>query len=134
MTTLALQTELAANPADVWAVAGNFGGLAEWHPWVPNCTLSDDGLTRTIHMGAMSAIEVLDPTATTDSSHSYTVSQSPMPVENYRCTWRVTGGAGKTTLSIKATFDPKGVPEEQAVAMLQGFFDTAFQVLGARFP
>ena len=133
MTTLALQTELPADPADVWAVAGDFGNLDQWHPWVPNCTLSDDGLTRTIHMGAMSAIEVLDPAATTENSHSYTVSQSPMPVENYRCTWTVDGEPGRTTLSIRATFEPKGVPEEQALAMLQGFFDTAFQVLGDRF-
>ena len=131
MTTLELQTEISADPADVWALAGDFGGLATWHPWVPDCRLSDDGSTRTIGSGPLEAIEVLE--GTTETSMTYRVDKSPMPVQDYQCTWTISGEPGNAKLAIKATFEPKGVPEEQAVAMLTGFFDTAFQTLGTRF-
>lgn len=131
MTTLELHVELPASPEAVWEVVGPFGGLADWHPWVPNCTLSEDGAVRTIAMGAISAIEVLEEQ--TERSHTYRVQQSPMPVEDYRCTWTVTGEGGRARLGIRATFEPRGVPEEQAVAMLQGFFDAAFATLSKRF-
>ena len=130
MTTLQLQTEIAASPTDVWALAGDFGGLDQWHPWVPDCRLSEDGRTRTIGSGPLEAIEVLEQT--TDTSMSYRVDKSPMPIADYTCTWSVSG-ENSTTLAIEATFEPKGVPEEQAVAMLTGFFQTAFQTLQKRF-
>lgn len=130
MTTLNLQTEIAAAPDAVWALAGDFGGLDIWHPWVPDCRLSDDGRTRTIGSGAMEAIEVLESTGA--HTMTYRVQKSPMPVANYRCTWTAIAENGGTTLSIQATFEPSGAPEEQAVAMLTGFFQTAFQTLAER--
>jgi hypothetical protein len=130
MTTLALETEISAGPAAIWALAGDFGGLDQWHPWVPDCRLSEDGKTRSIGSGAMEAIEVLE--SWSDDAMTYTVTKSPMPVANYRCTWTVSGGPERTTLAIQATFEAVGVPEETAVAMLTGFFEAAFSTLAAR--
>ena len=130
MTTLHLESEIAADPAAVWALAGDFGGLDQWHPWVPDCRLSEDGKTRSIGSGAMEAIEVL--ASWSDTAMTYTVEKSPMPLANYRCTWTVAGGQGKTQLTVDATFDAVGVPEETAAAMLTGFFETAFSTLSER--
>ena len=133
MTTLKLQTELAAAPDAVWAVVGDFGRLDAWHPWVPDCTLADDGITRTIGTGVMQAVEVLDPTATGPTTHTYAVRKSPMPIRDYTCTWTATPSGDGTTLAIEANFEPVGVPEETAVAMLTGFFQTGFTSLAKRF-
>lgn len=130
MTTLSLKTDFPASPQAVWAIAGKFGGLAEWHPWVPACVLSDDGRTRTIPLGGLSAIEVLESEG--PGTFTYRVDQSPMPVRDYRCTWTVTPSAGGATLAIEARFEPSGAPEAQAVAMLTGFFEAAFAALRTR--
>ena len=132
MSEIRVTTELPASPEQVWEVVGDFGALDAWHPWVPNCTLGEDGITRTIDMGAASAIEVLDPDATTDRSHTYRVEKSPMPVRDYRATWKVEDADDGCTLDIHATFEPVG-DEAQALALLQGFFDTAVKALRKRF-
>lgn len=132
MADVTLEAPISATADTVWALVGRFGDLDEWHPWVPNCSLSDDGLTRTIDLGAMSAIEVLDPSRTTSHGHSYTVTKSPMPIRDYRATWSVVDGDGGCTLKIHAAFEPVG-DEAQAVAMIRGFFDTAITTLQKRF-
>ncbi|MFC8868775.1 SRPBCC family protein [Streptomyces sp. NPDC057148] len=39
--TLERSAVLAAGPDEVWAVVGDFGGLAGWHPHLPPSTLED---------------------------------------------------------------------------------------------
>ncbi|MFB7214907.1 SRPBCC family protein [Streptomyces sp. NPDC056255] len=41
--TLERSTTLAATPDAVWAVIGDFGALADWHPYLPPSTLEDGG-------------------------------------------------------------------------------------------
>lgn len=130
MTTLALSHDFTAQPQAVWALAGDFGGLDHWHPWVPDCRLDADGRTRRIGAGPIEAVEVLQEQ--TDHSMTYTVTKSPMPVQDYRCTWSIAATGNGCTLSIEATFAPKGVPAETAIAMLSGFFENAFSALEER--
>ena len=130
MTTLALSHDFTAQPQAVWALAGDFGGLDRWHPWVMDCRLDEDGLTRRIGKGAMEAVEVLE--SRSDSTLTYTVHKSPMPIANYRCTWSIAPTERGSTLSILATFEPVGVPEETASAMLSGFFEHAFGAIAER--
>ena len=127
---MTLHVDLAAPPEEVWALVGAFGDLAQWHPWVPNCSLSEDGLTRTIHLGPNTAIEVLDPAATTPSSHSYRVEQSPVPVEDYRATWSVQARASGCTVRWSAEFTPT---DPNAATFLATFFEQGFDALRDRF-
>lgn len=131
MAELKLSVELGADADTVWALVGRFGDLDAWHPWVPNCSLKDDGVTRVIDLGAMSAVERLVEEG--PRTHSYVVEQSPMPITDYTATWTCEDADGGSVLSVVATFEPKGVPEAQAVMMLQGFFDQAFKTLKGRF-
>ena len=87
MVSISRSAQVAAPAHEVWGVVGNFGELDAWHPWVPNCTLSEDGLTRTIDLGSTAAVEVLDPSSITDLSHSYRVDRSPLPIKNYTAIW-----------------------------------------------
>lgn len=131
MTTLSLSARIPAAPDAVWAVVGEFGALDTWHPWVPDCTLSSDGQTRTIGSGAIQTVETLESEGA--HTHTYRVDKSPMPVADYRCTWTATAHDAGTHLAIEATFAPAGVPEDQALAMLTGFFEAAFATLQSRF-
>lgn len=136
MACMSLEFELAASREVVWAVIGEFGALAEWHPMVPNCTLSSDGLTRTITLPGVSAVEVLDPEASSAWSHTYTVVSSPMPLEAYRATLSVESierAGGGSRVKVSSTFKPVGVDEATVVAMLEGFFRAGFKQLQARF-
>ncbi|MFJ3694991.1 SRPBCC family protein [Streptomyces sp. NPDC090052] len=40
--TLERSTVLAATPDQVWAAIGDFGGLADWHPYIQPSTIEDD--------------------------------------------------------------------------------------------
>jgi len=127
---LSLSVVLDAPATEVWALVGDFGALAEWHPWVPNCSLSDDGLTRTIDLGATAAVEELIPEAIQPLSHSYVVIDSPMPIENYRATWRASPTPGGCRVTWTATFEPL---DENAEFMLTAFIKQAFDSLKQRF-
>ena len=130
MTELSLHVDLSSPPEEVWALVGDFGALATWHPWVPNCTLSEDGLTRTIDLGHSAAIERLDASATSTWSQSYVVVESPMPITDYRATWSVEGSPTGCRLIWNARFTPL---DDNAVFMLKSFFEQGFNALAERF-
>ncbi|MEU6106170.1 SRPBCC family protein [Streptomyces flaveolus] len=39
---LARSTALTATPDQAWAAVGDFGALADWHPYLPSSTIEDD--------------------------------------------------------------------------------------------
>lgn len=135
MTTLHLHVRLAASRDEVWAVVGDFGRLDAWHPFVPNCRLQEDGVTRVIAGGGTRTIEVLDPEATARNAHTYTIQQSPIPVTGYRATLSVSDeGASGCTVHYQSSFQPaSGVPEVVVRALLWFFFWVAFRSLERRF-
>ena len=121
---------LSANAQDVWDLVGDFGAIADWHPWVPNCTLSADGRTRTIDLGDTKAVEVLLSDLSTTLSHCYTVEQSPMPIENYRATLSVSEQSKGCLLTWEARFEPL---DDTAAGQIEGFFKKGCDALQARF-
>ncbi len=131
----ALVEKRIAAPADaVWAYAGPFGSLADWHPMVPTLQLSADGLTREIPAPRTNAIEILDPSATTAHSYTYTVPQSPMPLKNYRATLGVRpDGDDACTIYYESTCEADGIPDETLKSMLEGFFGAGFDALAGHF-
>jgi hypothetical protein len=133
MISIRLEHPVKASAEAVWALVGDFGALADWHPMVPNCSLSDDGLKRTIAIPGMDAIEVMDPDATTDLSHSYTIEQSPMPLTNYRATVGVIPKDDDgCTLFYESTCEAVGAPDRKLKAALENFFTTGFSAVSER--
>lgn len=128
MAELALSHTFSASADDLAALA-TFDQLADWHPLVPNLTLSEEGTVRTMGFGPMSAVERL--LEKTERSHTYIVEKSPMPVRDYRATWTVAEVEGGSTLTIAATYEPKG-PAALADELLNAFFKAAFKALEAK--
>jgi len=82
----------SADPAEIWEKFGEFCAIADWHPAVAKCeiteedgttfrtlTLEDGGVIKEKHLG-----EGKVPT-----SYSYEIVEGPLPVENYTAVFEV---------------------------------------------
>jgi Polyketide cyclase / dehydrase and lipid transport len=127
----------------VWAVVRDFNGLAKWTPFVAdsriegglpadkvgcirNFRLKDGGLIR----------EQLLTLSDYDYQCTYSILESPMGVENYVATLKLTPVTdGNTTFAEWwAEFDPPmGKEKELADGIGQGVFQAAFNQLKSMF-
>jgi len=121
-------TTVGASPEAVWAVIGDFGALVDWHPWVPNCTMGEDGKTRTIALSPLDAIEVL--TRTEDFAQHYTVAQSPMAIADYSASLRVESEGEGSRITWTADFRPL---DETAAGAVGAFFAKGLSSLDKHF-
>ena len=125
MAELSLTHTFTASDEALWALVA-FDKLADWHPLVPNIAMSEDGAVRTMGFGPMTAVERL--VEQNERSYSYIVEKSPMPVKDYKATWTVAAAEGGSTLTIAASYEPKG-PAAVADELLNAFFAAAFKAL-----
>ena len=63
MATVTVSAALSASAESVWEIIGDFAALADWHPMVPNCRPTADGLGRIITLPGAEVIETLLPGA-----------------------------------------------------------------------
>lgn len=83
-----VEVTIARSPEDVWALVGDFGGLGDWMPGIESCEL--DGDVRKLQTMGMEIHEQLVERDETDRRISYTIVQSPMPLEHHLATLTVT--------------------------------------------
>jgi hypothetical protein len=109
-------------PADkVWALVADFGDVS----WMPAGTPAEiegegPGMVRIIGGAIHEQLESIDPASRT---LVYTIPQGiPFPVTGYRSTMTVTAAGDDSTLSWSCTFEPDGIAEDQAVAMIEGMY------------
>ena len=127
--------------ATLWALVGNFGGLHTWHPAAKSTELTGDGTKagdkRVLTLGDGGKInETLEGQDNKTMSQSYTITESPLPVENYHSTIHVeAAGDKKAKFSWTSTFDPKGgAPDADAINAISGVYDGGIKALTERFP
>ena len=77
--------ELSASAEEVWAVIGDFGGIAEWHPLIAECEVVDiEGETHR-HLKTVDEDLILERLIESGPLHySYEIVDSPLPVDGYR--------------------------------------------------
>jgi mxaD protein len=74
-----------ARPADeVWAVVGDFGGLAGWMPGIESCLLEGDD--RVVVMGGMEIVERLMRRDDVGRVLMYGIVGGPVPVQGHEAT------------------------------------------------
>jgi len=62
--------------------------------------------------------------------HTYRVDESPLPLDNLVGTLRVRDeGEGACVVEWEATFDPAGIPEDEAVELVRGIFQAGLDAL-----
>ena len=138
LTVLVLGTSLAqalevkkkinapALPPKVWEVAGGFCAIKDWHPLVADCKETEEGgttvRTLTLKDGGIIKEKLLD---SDDTSYSYQIVESPLPVKNYQAKLWVEEderNPERTTVHWDATFDANGASDDDASKKIGDIF------------
>jgi hypothetical protein len=145
-----LTMELAAEPAEVWAVIGDFQDM-DWHPVVFSTT-GDGGneidATRLLTLGqegGPTIAEILYKYDAAKMSYSYRITEvevSVLPVTNYSSTLTVTpkDGGGSVVEWKGAVYrgspnndPPPELNDEAAIAAVTGVYQAGLDALAQRF-
>ena len=132
-----LKTELAASPDDVWKIVGGFGGVGgvDWLAAVLEVSVEGEGVgairTFTIAGEEGGAItERLDALDDEVRSLTYTILESPLPIDNYTATMAVSvNDDGKTEFRWSSSFTAKGVSDDEAQIFVEHFYMGGFNDL-----
>ena len=79
--------------------------------------------------------ERLDSIDAAQRTYTYSITDSPLPLEGYQATIRVAdgGGAGSAEVHWSSEFEPAGAPETDVVAIVEGIYQAGFDSLKERF-
>jgi len=128
---------IKAEPAKVWAIVKDFGGLHKWLPPVASTKLEVKGedtfRTLTLKDGG-TILERLKSNDDTDMKQKYEIVEGVLPVSDYNATITVKAGpgAGETTVVWMARFYrkyklnppiPEGQDDKSAIDAVTGVFD-----------
>ncbi len=131
---LALDAEksatVSANPEKAWEAVGDFCAIADWHPAVESCALSEaeSAARRTLALaGGGTIVEELISRDDTNTTYTYKIVESPLPIANYESTISVAAVDGGARVTWVGTFDASGVSDEEAQAIIEGIYDAGLQ-------
>ncbi|TMJ39904.1 MAG: SRPBCC family protein [Alphaproteobacteria bacterium] len=124
--------EIAAAPDKVWAAIGGFCDIGSWLTIVVKCeiTEADGKKVRTLTTGDGGIlVESLERWDDDGMSYTYRIQSSPLPMENYISTIKVSGNSETSTVEWSSSFDPKGAPEADVVKTISGIYQVGFDGL-----
>ncbi len=117
--TVSQSITINAEPAKVWAMVGNFDGMALWDSTVDRSVSVDenqDELSRLVvyKEDVGREVDVLDERSDADMTMRYHVKSSPWPVAHYNARMRVSRGPapGTSVVEWRGAFDVKGLVED----------------------
>ena len=134
MSTAQVVKQIAAPVAAVWDELGNFAGIKAGGP-IESVSFEGEGegMLRTIEMGGGLVIERLEEHNAAARRFSYAIinDDSPLPFSGYSaCVQLGDNGDDTTTVIWTGTFEPRGVPEDEAIKVATGIYAGAIK--GAR--
>jgi carbon monoxide dehydrogenase subunit G len=124
MQTETAEIEIAAAPEDVWAVAGDFGGIA-WMPGIESVEVS--GEDRTISTSGMTIVEHLVRRDEDARTLTYSIVDGPVPVESHEATIAVVPAGDGSRVSWSVTTEP-----DDAAAFMRDVYAGALNALKAK--
>jgi hypothetical protein len=120
MAEVHMSKEVAKAPSELWEHIGDFLGMDRWMAGIPPMESDNDGKVRRLGTGDNAVVEELVEQG--EHSYTYRIVQGPLPVKDYVATLSVAPSGDGSIVEWKSTFEPNGVPEEQAVAIVQGIY------------
>lgn len=128
MARVVVKESLAFPAGRVWELISDFGNVS----WFQGLAKSEvrghgPGMVRLMYAGDNPPIhERLESVDEKGRSLTYTIPENiPFPVSDYRATMKVREtGPAACELEWSCDLTPKGIPEAQAVAMLEGMYKT----------
>ena len=114
-------------PAErVWETVQDFAGIADWHPAVLACTEDWEGTQRLRRLDVGAAEPVVERQTESDDNamrYSYVIERGPLPVRDYEASLAVhADDATSCTVAWEGRFEADGVPESEAVAIIQDIY------------
>ena len=137
MTNVVVKDTINAAADEIWKTLSSFRDVEKYIPLVKSSTVEGSGVgaKRTCIIPSESGgeekieeeIQSFDNDAKT---FSYSITSSPMPLENYLSTIKVKDlGNGRCEVEWASTFEPKGMPEEEVVKMINDIYVAAIDGL-----
>ncbi|MEZ2126920.1 MULTISPECIES: SRPBCC family protein [unclassified Sinorhizobium] len=120
---VASSTTVVGKPDAVWQKIGDFCAIQTWHPAVSKCEQNEEGgaTYRTLTLGAGGTIKE-KLVEQTDTSYTYDIVDSPLPVQNYRATIRVSAEGDGTKVDWRSSFDAKGKSDDEAKGVISSIY------------
>jgi hypothetical protein len=121
--TVKKRIEAPGLPPEVWAMAGAFCQIKDWHPAVATCEETKEGdvvfRTLTLKDGAKIKEKL---TGTEDLAYTYEIVESPLPVKNYKSKiWmEADDEPDRTIIYWQSDFDANGASDEEATKIITG--------------
>lgn len=131
MATAQVVKQVAAPVDAVWSRIADFGGVQAGGP-IESVAFEGEGvgMTRTLGMGGGQVVERLEFHDEAKRRFTYAIinDDSPLPFADYEATVQLgDNGDGTTTVIWTGTFDPKGIPEADAVNTATGIYAGAIK-------
>lgn len=128
------QVDITAAPAEVWARIGDFCAIADWHPVIAACVPEERaGTTYRVLQTEDGGILRERLMEKNDGAHFYTYSilESPLPVQGYVATLSVGPGASADQAVVvwQSDFTAANVADEEAAGVIAGIYDVGLQAL-----
>jgi hypothetical protein len=124
-----------AAPGRVWQVMGAFCSISEWHPVIARCeeqTVDGAPHRRLTTQDGGVLLERLLEHDNDGMAYSYSIVESPLPVQDYRSTISVADEGGKARLIWRSSFAPKGASEADAAKVIGGIYDAGLASIKAK--
>ena len=127
MSEVLVKEEINASADAVWDLVSDFGGVLKWSSVIESCDVEGDGIgaVRTLRMaGGPAIVERLESLDDATKTFSYVIVEGPLPVSDYLASLKVSDrGADRCEVEWGSSFEPAGVPEEQAVGIIRGVYE-----------
>ena len=138
MSKVSTSTKLPVSADMVWNTIGGFASISGWHPGIEKSVeTKEKGRTErtlTLAGGVGTVVERLETHDDDARTYSYSIVSGPIPVADYEATIKVIPeGASSCTVEWTSDFEPKGIPEPDAVAAIRQVYEAGFENLRKMF-
>jgi len=137
MTNVTVKDTINAAADEIWKTLSSFRDVEKYIPLVKSSTVEGSGVgaKRTCiipnESGGEGKIEEEIKSFDDDAkTFSYSITSSPLPLENYLGTVKVKDlGNERCEVEWSSIFEPKGMPEEEVAKMINDIYVTAIDGL-----
>ncbi|MDH3688453.1 MAG: SRPBCC family protein [Gammaproteobacteria bacterium] len=134
MTKVRMSSHVNVSAGKLWELIGGFNALPDWHPAVEKSELEEGGQVRRLSVaGGGIIVERLVASDDNGHSYSYSIEDSPLPVANYTSELRVKDAGDGCEIEWSSNFEPSGVPESEAVKVIEGIYQAGMENLKKMF-
>ncbi len=135
MTEVSVTNHYPVTPEKLWELIGGFNALPQWHPAVQKSELEEGGSVRRLSLaGGGEIVERLERMSDDQYAYTYSIVDSPLPVKDYSATLKLEDdGKGGCKVTWSGSFAADGMPEQDAMKVVEGIYRAGFDNLRKMF-